>query len=99
MSTPNCELIVDYFRIITQMDLLDPIPADVYRACLLHTMEYRLAPWWNKVGLYLVEGQNFLSSTGSVNAIMLNIKEIRGKKSSRSVNSDVKHSVHFYDTK
>ncbi|XP_032674916.1 uncharacterized protein C18orf63-like [Odontomachus brunneus] len=63
---------------IQVMDLLDPVPADVYRACLLYTVEYRLAPRWNKVGLYLVEGQNFLSLTGSVNAITLNIKEIRG---------------------
>lgn len=64
------------------MDLLDPIPVHVYRACFLYTVECRLAPRWNKVGLYLVEGQNFLSSTGNVNAIMLNVKEMRGKESS-----------------
>ncbi|KAL0126680.1 hypothetical protein PUN28_005212 [Cardiocondyla obscurior] len=58
------------------VDLLDPIPAYVYKTCLLYTMEQRLAPQWNKVGLYLVEGQDFLSSTGNVNAMMLNIKNI-----------------------
>ena len=60
------------------MDLLNPFPNYIYKMCLLYTMEHRLAPQWNKVGLYLVEGQDFLSSTGSVNAIMLNIKDIRG---------------------
>jgi len=63
---------------IAQMDLLDPVPTYIYRACLLHTMEYKLAPRWNRVGLYLVEGQDFLGSTGSVNAIRLKIKEIHG---------------------
>ncbi|XP_071646368.1 uncharacterized protein C18orf63-like [Temnothorax longispinosus] len=62
---------------IQVMDLLDPVPTYVYKACLLHTVEYNLAPQWNKVGLYLVEGQDFLSSTGSVKAITLNIKDIR----------------------
>lgn len=60
------------------MDFLDPIPTYIYKACVLYTMEYKLAPQWNKVGLYLVEGPNFLSSTGNVNAIKLNIKEICG---------------------
>ncbi|XP_025159663.1 uncharacterized protein C18orf63-like [Harpegnathos saltator] len=63
---------------IQVMDLLDPIPTYVYKACFLYTVECKLAPRWNKVGLYLVEGQHFLSSTESVNAIMLNIKEIQG---------------------
>lgn len=39
-----------------------------------------MAPQWNKVGPYLVEGQDFLNSTGNVNAVMLNIKEIHGIK-------------------
>lgn len=60
------------------MDLVDPIPTYVYKACLLHTVEYRLAPQWNKVGLYLVEGRDFLSSTGNVNAIKLDIRDITG---------------------
>ncbi|KYN32394.1 hypothetical protein ALC56_13251 [Trachymyrmex septentrionalis] len=59
------------------VDLLDPFPNYIYKMCLLYTVEHRLAPQWNKVGLYLVEGRDFLSSTGSVNAIMLNIKDIR----------------------
>lgn len=62
------------------MDLLDPIPTHVYKTCLLHTMEYRLAPQWNKVGSYLIEGRDFLKSTGYVNAITLNIKEIHSNK-------------------
>ncbi|XP_029662799.1 uncharacterized protein C18orf63-like [Formica exsecta] len=61
---------------IQVIDLLKPIPTYVYKACLLYTMEYKVAPQWNKVGPYLVEGQDFLSSTGNVNAVMLNIKEI-----------------------
>lgn len=61
------------------MDLIDPIPTYVYKTCFLHTLEYKLAPQWNKVGLYLVEGPDFLdSSTGNVNAIMLDLKEMRG---------------------
>ncbi|XP_039306961.1 uncharacterized protein LOC120358146 [Solenopsis invicta] len=59
------------------VDLVDPVPIYIYKACLLYTVEYRLAPQWNKVGTYLVEGQNFLSSTGNVHAITLNIKDIR----------------------
>lgn len=39
-----------------------------------------MVPQWNKVGPYLVEGQDFLSSTGNVDAVTLNIKEIRGIK-------------------
>ncbi|XP_036144522.1 uncharacterized protein C18orf63-like [Monomorium pharaonis] len=62
---------------VAQMDVCDPIPTCVYKACLLYTVEYRLAPQWNKVGFYLVEGRDFLSSTGSVHAITLNIKNIR----------------------
>lgn len=60
------------------MDLLDPFPTYIYKACLLYTVEHKLAPQWNKVGQYLVEGQDFLSSTGNVNAITLNIKDVRG---------------------
>ncbi|XP_011878445.1 PREDICTED: uncharacterized protein C18orf63-like [Vollenhovia emeryi] len=62
---------------IQVMNLLDPMPTYVYKTCLLFTVEHKLAPQWNKVGLYLVEGRDFLSSTGSVNAITLNIKDIR----------------------
>lgn len=65
------------------MDLLDSIPAYVYKTCLLFTVEYKLSPRWNKVGLYLVEGEKFLSATGNVNAITLNIREIHGKISYR----------------
>ncbi|XP_050456175.1 uncharacterized protein C18orf63-like [Cataglyphis hispanica] len=61
---------------IQVIELLEPIPTYVYKACLLYTMEYKMAPQWNKVGPYLVEGQDFLNSTGNVNAVMLNIKEI-----------------------
>ncbi|XP_011641376.1 uncharacterized protein C18orf63-like [Pogonomyrmex barbatus] len=61
---------------IQVMDLLDPVPIYIYKSCLLYTVEYKLAPQWNKVGMYLVEG-DFLTSTGSVNAITLNIKDIR----------------------
>lgn len=39
-----------------------------------------MVPQWNKVGPYLVEGQNFLRSTENVDAVMLHIKEIRGIK-------------------
>ncbi|CAL1681677.1 unnamed protein product [Lasius platythorax] len=62
---------------IQTINLLEPIPTNVYKACLLYTMEYKVAPQWNKVGLYLVEGQDFLSSNGNVDAVMLDIKEIR----------------------
>ncbi|XP_029155534.1 uncharacterized protein C18orf63-like isoform X2 [Nylanderia fulva] len=62
---------------IQMIDLLEPIPTYVYKTCLLYTLEYKIAPQWNKVGSYLVEGQDFLNSTGNVDAIMLNIKEIR----------------------
>ncbi|XP_025267565.1 uncharacterized protein C18orf63-like [Camponotus floridanus] len=62
---------------IQVIDLLDPIPTYIYKACLLYTMEYKMVPQWNKVGPYLVEGQNFLRSTGNVDAVMLHIKEIR----------------------
>ncbi|XP_072764048.1 uncharacterized protein C18orf63-like [Anoplolepis gracilipes] len=61
---------------IQMVDLLEPIPTYVYKACLLYTLEYKVAPQWNKVGPYLVEGQDFLSSTGNVDAVILNIKEI-----------------------
>lgn len=46
--------------------------------CLLYTLECKLTSQWNKVGSYLVKGQNFLSSTENVNAIKMNIKEIYG---------------------
>ncbi|XP_011880854.1 PREDICTED: uncharacterized protein C18orf63-like [Vollenhovia emeryi] len=62
---------------IQVMNLLDPMPTHVYKTCLLYTVEHKLAPQWNKVGQYLVEGRDFLSSTGSVNAISLNMKGIR----------------------
>jgi len=60
------------------VDLLDPFSTYIYKTCVLYTVEHKLAPQWNKVGLYLVEGPDFLNSTGSVNAITLSIKDICG---------------------
>lgn len=60
------------------MDLLNPIPTYIYKMCLLYTLECKLTSQWNKVGLYLVKGKNFLSSTENVNAIKMNIKNIYG---------------------
>ncbi|KYN22618.1 hypothetical protein ALC57_04983 [Trachymyrmex cornetzi] len=60
---------------IQMTDLLHPLPNDVYETCLHYTVEHRLAPRWNKVGSYLVGGQDFLSSKKNV-AIELKIRNI-----------------------
>lgn len=45
----------------------------IYQECLQYTIQARLAPFWNKVGKYLVYGRNFLTSSAPLDAVKLEI--------------------------
>nr|XP_054748659.1 uncharacterized protein C18orf63-like isoform X2 [Lytechinus pictus] len=46
------------------------IPA-VFQACFTYTIKAKLAPLWNKVGEYYIQGRDFITSTGILGAINL----------------------------
>ncbi|XP_063235052.1 uncharacterized protein C18orf63-like [Bacillus rossius redtenbacheri] len=46
---------------------------DVYESCLRYTILAHIAPQWNKVGEYLVQGRNFLDNESPMNAVKMDI--------------------------
>ncbi|XP_060075255.1 uncharacterized protein C18orf63-like [Ylistrum balloti] len=51
----------------------------MYQACLRYTLVARVAPNWNKTGEWLIQGRDFLTSNGYVNAVKLDITVNRGE--------------------
>ncbi|XP_029384642.1 uncharacterized protein C18orf63 homolog isoform X2 [Echeneis naucrates] len=45
----------------------------VLQCCLSYSLVTRLAPSWNKAGLYLVSGQDFLTESGKLNAVSMKL--------------------------
>ncbi|XP_021325933.3 uncharacterized protein C18orf63 homolog [Danio rerio] len=43
----------------------------ILQNCLSYTVTTKLAPKWNKAGQYLIAGKDFLSDTGKLNAVVL----------------------------
>nr|XP_020477532.1 uncharacterized protein C18orf63 homolog isoform X2 [Monopterus albus] len=51
----------------------------VLQYCLSYSLISRLAPSWNKVGLYLISGNDFLSEGGVLNAVSMGLSTSEGQ--------------------
>ncbi|CAM1331858.1 C18orf63 (predicted) [Pycnogonum litorale] len=57
----------------------EEVNRSVYQSCLKYTILAKLAPQWNVVSTYLVQGRDFLSSTSKLNAMHLELMVSDGK--------------------
>lgn len=46
-----------------------PVTPELYQSCLRYTLTARISPNWNKVGEWLIQGRDFLTHRGAVNAV------------------------------
>ncbi|XP_071502745.1 uncharacterized protein C18orf63-like [Diadema antillarum] len=53
--------------------------AAVFQVCFCYTLKAKLAPLWNKVGEYYVQGRDFITSTGLLGAVNLEINISEGE--------------------
>ncbi|XP_041817846.1 uncharacterized protein C18orf63-like [Chelmon rostratus] len=51
----------------------------VLQCCLSYSLISRLAPGWNKAGLYLITGKDFLSERGRLDAVSLELSTSEGQ--------------------
>ncbi|KAM6971580.1 uncharacterized protein C18orf63 homolog [Tautogolabrus adspersus] len=51
----------------------------VLQACLSYSLITRLAPRWNKAGLYLINGRDFLTDGGRLNAVSMELSTSEGQ--------------------
>ncbi|XP_044032109.1 mucin-5AC isoform X3 [Siniperca chuatsi] len=51
----------------------------VLQCCLSYSLITRLAPSWNKAGLYLVSGKDFLTERGRLNAVRMELSTSEGQ--------------------
>ncbi|XP_045901408.1 uncharacterized protein C18orf63 [Micropterus dolomieu] len=51
----------------------------VLQCCLSYSLITRLAPSWNKAGLYLVTGKDFLTESGRLNAVRMELSSSEGR--------------------
>ena len=58
------------------------VTPDVYVNCLRFSINFALAPRWNKVGPCLISGRNFLSERGNVSALTVNLSLQKGNENS-----------------
>ena len=52
---------------------------ELYKNCLIYTIQTKLSPLWNKVGDYFVEGKNFYNFVEGVRGLKLDVL-IEGNK-------------------
>ncbi|XP_078338366.1 uncharacterized protein LOC111137599 isoform X2 [Crassostrea virginica] len=50
-----------------------PVTAALFQSCLHYTLLARIAPCWNKAGQWLIQGRDFLSHEGYLNAIKMDL--------------------------
>ncbi|XP_042366003.1 uncharacterized protein C18orf63 isoform X2 [Plectropomus leopardus] len=50
----------------------------VLQCCLSYSLITRLSPSWNKAGLYLINGKDFLSESGRLNAVSVQLSTCEG---------------------
>jgi len=57
------------------MQVSDPqeVTPQRYQACVHYTLLAKLAPSWNQAGTFLIQGRDFLTTFGRVNAIKLEL--------------------------
>nr|XP_031842048.1 uncharacterized protein C18orf63-like [Nomia melanderi] len=53
---------------------LKPVTDEVYKNCLFYTIQTKIAPRWNKVGQFLLQGKEFYNYVKSIRALKLNIR-------------------------
>ncbi|XP_034415986.1 uncharacterized protein C18orf63-like isoform X2 [Cyclopterus lumpus] len=51
----------------------------VLQCCLSYSLITRLAPSWNKAGLYLISGKDFLTESGRLNAVGMELSTSEGQ--------------------
>ncbi|XP_074549413.1 uncharacterized protein C18orf63 homolog [Halichoeres trimaculatus] len=51
----------------------------ILQACLSYSLITRLAPSWNKAGLFLISGKDFLAEGGRLNAVSLELSTTEGQ--------------------
>ncbi|XP_068437437.1 uncharacterized protein C18orf63 homolog [Clinocottus analis] len=51
----------------------------IFQCCLSYSLITRLAPSWNKAGLYLISGKDFLTSSGRLNAVGMELSTSEGQ--------------------
>lgn len=56
-----------------------PVTYTVYAACFKYTLTAKMAPTWNVVGDYLVQGRNFLSDPLKKNMVKMEVNFTPGK--------------------
>ncbi|XP_052815181.1 uncharacterized protein C18orf63-like [Mya arenaria] len=60
-------------RIGLQVSSPYEVQTELYQACLRYTIIARLSPNWNKAGVWLVQGRDFLTIKGCVNAVKMDV--------------------------
>ncbi|XP_055006670.1 uncharacterized protein LOC110163973 [Boleophthalmus pectinirostris] len=62
-----------------QMIRVEPVFPGTLQVCVSFSLVSRLAPNWNKAGLYLINGRDFLLETGRLTAVSLELSSSEGK--------------------
>ncbi|OAD54056.1 hypothetical protein WN48_08389 [Eufriesea mexicana] len=52
---------------------LRSITVELYKSCLIYTLQTKIAPLWNKVGDYFIQGKNFYDSIEGTRALKIEI--------------------------
>ena len=53
--------------------VISPVTSQVLAECLSYTLSARLAPEWNRVGGWLLQGEKFLHHTEPLNAVKMKV--------------------------
>ncbi|XP_050482932.1 uncharacterized protein C18orf63-like isoform X6 [Bombus huntii] len=65
------EQILRNFKLVYQGSR--PVTTEVYKSCLRYTMQTKIAPLWNKVDDYFVQGKNFYNFIEGTRALKLDV--------------------------
>ncbi|CAK9806709.1 Uncharacterized protein C18orf63 [Anthophora quadrimaculata] len=70
-ETGKLERILKNFKLVYQG--LRSVTTELYKICLIYTIQTKLAPFWNKVGDYFVQGKEFYNFIEGIKAVKLEI--------------------------
>ncbi|XP_076388064.1 uncharacterized protein C18orf63-like [Megachile rotundata] len=70
-DTGKLERILRNFKLVYRG--LRPVNDIVYKSCLIYTIQTKIAPLWNKVGEFFVQGKEFYNFIGGAKALQLDI--------------------------
>ncbi|XP_076380034.1 uncharacterized protein C18orf63 isoform X2 [Megalopta genalis] len=65
------EKILRYLKLVYQGQR--PITTEIYKTCFLYTIQTKIAPLWNKVGQYFLQGKQFFTSVEPISALKIDI--------------------------